>query len=78
MKISLVAAMAENRVIGRDNDIPWHLPEDLRRFKARTHGHWVIMGRRTFESLGKPLPGSTTNVQTINSEKRQKEENKES
>jgi len=64
MKISLVAAMAENRVIGRDNDIPWHLPEDLRRFKARTHGHWVIMGRRTFESLGKPLPGRTTIVLT--------------
>ncbi len=57
MIISLIAAMAENRVIGRDNTIPWHLPEDLKRFREITMGHPVIMGRKTFESIGKPLPG---------------------
>lgn len=57
MIVSLIAAMAENRVIGRGNAIPWRLPEDLRRFKALTMGHPLIMGRRTFESIGRPLPG---------------------
>lgn len=57
MTVSLLAAMAENRVIGRDNDLPWHLPDDLRRFKQLTMGHRIIMGRRTFESIGRPLPG---------------------
>ena len=56
MKITLLAAMAENRVIGRGGALPWHLPEDLRRFKRRTDGHVIIMGRRTFESLNGPLP----------------------
>ncbi len=56
MKITLIAAVAENRVIGRDGGLPWRLPEDLRRFKQRTQGHVVIMGRRTFESLAAPLP----------------------
>lgn len=56
MRISLVVAMAENRVIGRGNDLPWHLPADLRRFKALTTGHVILMGRRTFESIGRPLP----------------------
>ena len=56
MKITLLVAMARNRVIGRRGALPWHLPEDLRRFKRRTDGHVVIMGRRTFESLGGPLP----------------------
>ena len=60
-RITLVAALARNRVIGRDNTLPWRLPEDLRRFKALTLGHPVIMGRKTFESiraaLGRPLPG---------------------
>jgi len=56
MKITLIAAVAENRVIGRDGGLPWRLPEDLRRFKQRTEGHVVIMGRRTFESLAAPLP----------------------
>ncbi len=56
MKITLISAMAENRVIGRDGALPWHMPDDLRRFKRRTMGHAVIMGRRTFESLGGPLP----------------------
>lgn len=56
-RIALIAALAANRVIGRDNKMPWHLPEDLKRFKTLTLGHPVIMGRKTFESLGKPLPG---------------------
>ncbi len=56
MKITLIAAVAENRVIGRNGGLPWRLPEDLRRFKQRTEGHIVIMGRRTFESLAGPLP----------------------
>ncbi|HEY6871240.1 MAG TPA: dihydrofolate reductase [Geobacteraceae bacterium] len=55
--ISLIAAMAENRVIGREGAIPWDLPEDRRRFRELTWGHPVIMGRRTFESIGRPLPG---------------------
>lgn len=57
MILSLVAAMANNRVIGRDNDMPWHLPADLKHFKAVTLGKPVIMGRKTFESIGRPLPG---------------------
>ncbi len=57
MIISIIAAMAENRVIGRENELPWDLPSEHRRFKAITMGHPVIMGRRTFESIGHPLPG---------------------
>jgi dihydrofolate reductase len=60
--ISLIAALASNGVIGRENKMPWHLPEDLKRFKALTTGHPIIMGRKTFESLGKPLPGRTNIV----------------
>jgi dihydrofolate reductase len=60
-RLSLIAAMAKNRTIGRGNAMPWHLPADLKRFKALTLGHPVIMGRKTFDSivalLGKPLPG---------------------
>ncbi|WEJ62041.1 type 3 dihydrofolate reductase [Thiomicrorhabdus lithotrophica] len=57
MKIAMIAAMAKNRVIGLDNDMPWHLPDDLRFFKATTTGKPVVMGRKTFESIGsKPLP----------------------
>lgn len=52
-----IAAMSLNRVIGRDGAMPWHLPEDFRWFKRATLGHVVVMGRKTFESLGKPLPG---------------------
>jgi len=55
MKITVIAAVAENRVIGRDGGLPWRLPDDMRRFKQRTKGHVVIMGRRTFESLAAPL-----------------------
>jgi len=54
---SLVVAMARNRVIGRDNRLPWRLPADLAYFKQVTMGHPVVMGRRTYESIGKPLPG---------------------
>ena len=56
-RVFLVAAVAANGVIGADNRMPWHLPEDLKHFKALTLGHPVIMGRKTHESIGKPLPG---------------------
>ncbi|MFO8055359.1 MAG: type 3 dihydrofolate reductase [Bacteroidales bacterium] len=56
-KISIIAATGKNNVIGKDNTMPWHMPADLRFFKKTTYGHPVIMGRKTFESLGKPLPG---------------------
>jgi dihydrofolate reductase len=56
-RICLIAALAANRVIGRNNALPWHLPADLKRFKALTMGHAVLMGRKTHESIGKPLPG---------------------
>ena len=64
MTLSLIAAMAANRVIGRENQLPWRLPADLKRFKRLTMGHCLIMGRRTFESIGRPLPGRTTIVLT--------------
>lgn len=57
MIISLVAAMSENRVIGRKNTIPWSIPSDMKRFSEITMGHPVIFGRKTFESIGRPLPG---------------------
>lgn len=57
-----IAAMASNRVIGRGNQIPWHLPEDFKWFKKKTMGHDLVMGRRTFESIGRPLPGRQTIV----------------
>jgi len=57
MKIALIAAVANNGVIGNNNALPWHLPEDLKAFKRITLGKPVIMGRKTFESIGKPLPG---------------------
>ena len=57
MELILIAAMANNRVIGRGNALPWHLPEDLAHFRAVTMGHAVIMGRRTHESIGRPLDG---------------------
>ena len=62
MRLSLIAAMAADGVIGRDNSLPWHLPPDLRRFKQLTMGHVLLMGRRTFESIGQPLPGRKTIV----------------
>ncbi len=57
MQISMIAAMAANRVIGLNNKMPWHLPADLQHFKAVTLGKPVVMGRKTFESIGRPLPG---------------------
>lgn len=57
MKIAMIAAMAANRVIGLDNKMPWHLPADLKHFKAVTLGKPVVMGRKTYESIGRPLPG---------------------
>jgi dihydrofolate reductase len=57
VKISLVAAMAKDCVIGKGNQMPWHLPADLRHFKAVTLGKPVVMGRKTYESIGRPLPG---------------------
>ena len=62
--ISLVVAMARNGVIGRNNALPWRLPEDLKRFKAITMGKPILMGRKTYESIGKPLPGRTNIVLT--------------
>lgn len=64
MKVSLIAAMAKNRAIGLGNGLPWHLPPDLRRFKALTTGRTLIMGRKTFETLKGPLPWRTTIVVT--------------
>lgn len=64
MRVSLIAAVSANRVIGRDNQLPWRLPEDLRRFKRLTMGHTLVMGRKTFESIGRPLPGRSTVVIT--------------
>ncbi|MEJ2059907.1 MAG: type 3 dihydrofolate reductase [Gammaproteobacteria bacterium] len=55
--LTLVVAMAHDRVIGRDNEMPWHLPADLKHFKSITLGKPVVMGRRTYESIGRPLPG---------------------
>jgi dihydrofolate reductase len=57
MQLSLIVAYAQNRVIGRDNALPWKLPSDLAHFKRTTLGHPIIMGRKTWESLGRPLPG---------------------
>ncbi len=57
LPVSLIVAATRNQVIGRDNDMPWHLPADLRYFKQRTLGKPIIMGRKTWESLGRPLPG---------------------
>ena len=57
MRISIIVAVAENGVIGREGNLPWRLPADLGRFKRLTMGHTVIMGRRTWESIGRPLPG---------------------
>jgi dihydrofolate reductase len=62
--LSVIAAMAKNRVIGINNTLPWRLSEDLMHFKALTMGHHIIMGRKTYESIGKPLPGRTTVIVT--------------
>ncbi len=62
--VTLIVAVADSGVIGRDNALPWHLPEDLKRFKRITLGKPVVMGRKTFESIGKPLPGRQNIVVT--------------
>ena len=62
MKLSLIVAVSENGVIGRNGDLPWHLSADLRRFKRLTMGHILLMGRKTWESIGRPLPGRTSIV----------------
>jgi len=66
MKISLIVAMARNRTIGMNNTLPWRCPEDLKHFKTLTMGHHIIMGRKTYDSIGKPLPGRTTVIVTRN------------
>jgi dihydrofolate reductase len=64
MSVSLIVAVAENGVIGREGQLPWHLSSDLKRFKRMTMGHALVMGRRTFESIGRPLPGRESFVLT--------------
>jgi len=66
MLISLIVAAAQNGIIGRDNQLIWHLPDDLKQFKRLTTGHPIIMGRKTFDSIGKPLPNRTSIVITRN------------
>ena len=68
MKIIIIAAMNEDRVIGKDGEVPWHDPADLKHFKRTTMGHAVIMGRKTFDSIVKPLPGRRNIVITRNAE----------
>jgi len=60
VEVIIIVAMAANRVIGRGNTIPWHIPEELQWFKGTTMGHTLIMGRKTYESIGRPLPGRST------------------
>jgi len=66
MSLSVIVALAKNRVIGLNNTLPWYLPEDLKRFKQLTMGHHIIMGRKTYESLGRLLPGRQTVIVTRN------------
>ncbi|CAL2084539.1 dihydrofolate reductase [Tenacibaculum sp. 190524A05c] len=66
--ITIIAAIGKNNELGKDNDLIWHLPEDLKRFKRVTSGHHILMGRNTFESIGKPLPNRTTVIITRNND----------
>ncbi len=66
--ITIIAAIGKNNELGKDNDLIWHLPADLKRFKKVTSGHYIIMGRNTFESIGKPLPNRTTVIITRNND----------
>ncbi|MFN3581226.1 MAG: dihydrofolate reductase [Pseudomonas sp.] len=61
-RVALIAAMGRNHVIGHNNQLPWHLPEDLKYFRSMTWGKPIVMGRKTFDSLGRPLPGRTNIV----------------
>jgi len=71
MKIALIVAMASNRAIGLNNQLPWHLSADLKRFKKITLGSPILMGRKTYESIGRPLPGRTNIIITRNTAYRQ-------
>lgn len=73
MRVSLIVAKSENNVIGKNNKLPWHLKDDLQNFKKLTMGHHILMGRKTFESIGKALPGRMSLV--ISSEARPVQEN---
>jgi dihydrofolate reductase len=64
MKVSIVVAVAQNNVIGKDNQLLWHLPNDLKFFKQLTSGHHILMGRKTYQSIGKPLPNRTNMIIT--------------
>ena len=64
MKLSLIVAVSRNGVIGLNNQLPWHLPEDLKYFKSVTMGKPIVMGRKTYDSIGRPLPGRTNIVIT--------------
>ncbi|PKH50301.1 diacylglycerol kinase [Tenacibaculum sp. Bg11-29] len=66
--ITIIAAIANNKALGKDNDLIWHLPADLKRFKKVTSGHHILMGRNTFESIGKPLPNRTSVIITRNND----------
>lgn len=66
MRLAMIAAQSQNRVIGNNNKLPWYLPEDLKYFKRVTLGKPIIMGRKTFESIGRPLPGRTNIIITRN------------
>ena len=66
--ITIIAAIANNNALGKDNDLIWHLPADLKRFKKVTSGHHILMGRNTFESIGKPLPNRTSVIITRNND----------
>jgi dihydrofolate reductase len=63
-RVSIIAAISKNRVLGRNNDLIWRIPEDLKRFKELTSGHAIIMGRKTFESIGRALPNRTNIIIT--------------
>ncbi len=71
MKISLIVAMATNRAIGLNNEMPWHLSADLKKFKQITMGSPILMGRKTYESIGRPLPGRTNIIISRNSDYQQ-------
>lgn len=66
IKVSIIAAISENRALGKNGKLLWHIPEDMKRFKKLTEGHVIIMGRKTFESIGKPLPNRINIVVTHN------------
>ncbi|MGE3608055.1 MAG: dihydrofolate reductase [Bacteriovoracaceae bacterium] len=73
MRVSLIVAKSENNVIGKNNQLPWHLKDDLQNFKKLTMGHHILMGRKTFDSIGKALPGRMSLV--ISSDSRPAQEN---